>query len=281
MERSRSLHLLQTDSLVLSATANDWLTQLGGKSTQLVLRRFETPLDIVKKATAAARSDATHTSHTRNAVQHYHRPRFGKKNFRSPTQAAERGRWKQAHQRRRPRNAVQHHHRPRFGKKNYRRQAHQRQRPGARTSSLPRLRPSKTTNEDAIRKKRTRFRGRPKTKGETSGDFYRKRGLLRQAMEEEHQLSLLSARRVRMEKKLEETIVAYRFMSQAYGKSVQVLEGGGETLGSGRRTYPKLLAHMERNRLRTQKLMANMTAALEQARREENSFINACAFLHQ
>ena len=243
MERSRSLHLLQTDSLVLSATANDWLTQLGGKSTQLVLRRFETPLDIVKKATAAARSDATHTSHTRNAVQHYHRPRFGKKN--------------------------------------YRRQAHQRQRPGARTSSLPRLRPSKTTNEDAIRKKRTRFRGRPKTKGETSGDFYRKRGLLRQAMEEEHQLSLLSARRVRMEKKLEETIVAYRFMSQAYGKSVQVLEGGGETLGSGRRTYPKLLAHMERNRLRTQKLMANMTAALEQARREENSFINACAFLHQ
>ena len=98
-------------------------------------------------------------------------------------------------------------------------------------------------------------------------------------MEEERQLSLLSARRIRMEKKLEETIAAYRFMSQAYGKSVQVLEGGGETRGAGLRTYPKLLAHMERNRLRTQKLMAKMTAALEQARREENSFINDTAAL--
>ena len=96
-------------------------------------------------------------------------------------------------------------------------------------------------------------------------------------MEEERQLSALSSRRIRMEKKLEETISAYRFMSQAYSKSVQVLECGGETKSSGQRTFPKLIASMDRNRLRIQALMAQMTSAFREANREEQAFISACA----
>ena len=236
--RLRSIHLLQTDSLELSSTANDWLAQLGGKSTQLVLRRFATPLDIVKMASASA-----NRAQVRKTRSHLRR-RFG--SVLSPTQAAQRRRWNQAHARRRSGSG----------------------------NTLPRLR--HTRQKNCASSKKMRFGGKLRTKGETSGDFYKKRGLARRAMEEERQLALLSERRIRMEKKLEETIAAFRFMSGAYSKSMQVLESGGETRDSGRRTYPKLLAHMERNRLRTQKLMAQMTRGLEQARWEEQNFVNAC-----
>ena len=245
---------------------------------KIVLRRFETPQDIVSRV--AAQQQAAKQQHQlgkdieRKTCPNHHRfRRFGKRNFASPTEASERNRWRRSHPQRLQNRQVRRHRR---GGKKY--------------VSLPTLhsmlgknmcksKSQKWNGADVGLKdgKKKRFGGRPKTKGETSGEFYHKRRLMRNAMEEERKLSLLSERRIRMEKKLEETVSAFRFMMTAYGKSVQVLHDGAETQNSGQRIYPKLLAQMERNRLRTKNLMMRMTSALEQARSEENAFVNTCA----
>lgn len=247
----KSLQLLQTDEFELSKTANDWLCHLGGKNIKMVLHRFETPYDIVKRTELdMSRNLPTKKGNIERDTKSLARKRRKKLlgNFASPTQGFLRGNWK--------------HPRP----QQYRRRAI------ARVRNLPAIR-RKANSKVRKQNKGSVNRGIMKTHPKTSGEFYKERRCMRKSMEEEHQLLLLSERRIRMEKKLEETVSAFTFMTQAFTKSMQLLEDSIGPPSAGKRAFPRLLEHMSRNLKRTQNMMRDMTRAVNEARRQEQDFI--------
>jgi hypothetical protein len=207
-------------------------------------------------------------------------------NFLSPTQAAKSREWKKAHAKTYLRPMQQQSSKNKKGKKKKLRKQKNRSREqeledeiialkaelfNAKNSNsliLPKMQKHRKINSEQF------IQSTLSPEPITSGTFYKSRRSIMQTLENNEKLEKLKNRRIRMEKKLHETLKAWTHMHEAIGEAVNVLKSSRPTKKESERVYPRLLQSMERNRKRLQRQLEKMTEALEIAANEETDFLN-------